>query len=898
MAAQATAFHLVLEKFKASLSDKEKKQFAATTIDDLSAAIETIQQKQQSEKKLRAMSQLERFLEGMKEYDKVLSVFLNTSTILAFVWVACTFHEAFDALMNAYQRIGEHMPLLAQYEDYFRNHPRMFQLLRLIYEDILNFHWKAMKYFKKRMWQQFFQALWKSFDAEFSNILRNLREHMALIESQATVAQFAEIIVTRARVELEFDRQRDEEIHRRRIMCHQWLVAANCGADQETYARVRQEYPGTGQWFLQKNRFRSWFDPNFCSTPLLWMNGIPGAGKTILASLVIEEAQKLQDVHIAFFYCRYQDNDKSTFLRVARVILSQLLLQDDGLLSYLYNKMSTSGQVTLSKETVAKELLEIALKAFEKLYIVIDGIDECEKDERHKIVSLFEKTWESLPQGDADQLRCLFVSQDDNIARKDFEKMPSLKVTESDTQRDIVTYVTAKSLRIKTKFDLTADRQLLIQDQIIKSADGMFLFAHLMTSYLLDQTSVAELENELSPEKIPQGSTRLEDMYLIDKHCVDLGSGEAALALLCLGYLVFEGFDVEYDELDISERVPSGYYGFLDYAYAYWSRHVDAYLRVHDTNESTLREVSESAEVFMDMYWTQPQTKTVVPKSFFARWELLKDNRNFDELVVAGYLAQRQLVALKTHATDAQAPKLCNMLTKVRECLENVVSPANATEKLRLMYGKDIFRCPKVHCVRFYSGFSTAQEREDHVLKHERSFFCSFPGCAMAILGCATLKELHKHETDFHGTFDFDDDEAEYPDLPPRTVSYDCTQCDAKFTRNFNLKNHMRSRHQAAESRPTYVCTTCGKSFGKKGDCDRHETTTHSRAKSFVCGGELKDGTPWGCRREFNRGDILKRHWTSAIGKVCMLPKQQEEEAEAASSNASARTSTVSTPNT
>ncbi|KAA8618996.1 Dimer-Tnp-hAT domain-containing protein [Pyrenophora tritici-repentis] len=554
-------------------------------------------------------------------------------------------------------------------------------------------------------------------------------------------------------------------------MCHQWLVAANCGADQETYARVRQEYPGTGQWFLQKNRFRSWFDPNFCSTPLLWMNGIPGAGKTILASLVIEEAQKLQDVHIAFFYCRYQDNDKSTFLRVARGILSQLLLQDDGLLSYLYNKMSTSGQVTLSKETVAKELLEIALKAFEKLYIVIDGIDECEKDERHKIVSLFEKTWESLPQGDADQLRCLFVSQDDNIARKDFEKMPSLKVTESDTQRDIVTYVTAKSLRIKTKFDLTADRQLLIQDQIIKSADGMFLFAHLMTSYLLDQTSVAELENELSPEKIPQGSTRLEDMYLIDKHCVDLGSGEAALALLCLGYLVFEGFDVEYDELDISERVPSGYYGFLDYAYAYWSRHVDAYLRVHDTNESTLREVSESAEVFMDMYWTQPQTKTVVPKSFFARWELLKDNRNFDELVVAGYLAQRQLVALKTHATDAQAPKLCNMLTKVRECLENVVSPANATEKLRLMYGKDIFRCPKVHCVRFYSGFSTAQEREDHVLKHERSFFCSFPGCAMAILGCATLKELHKHETDFHGTFDFDDDEAEYPDLPPRTVS-------------------------------------------------------------------------------------------------------------------------------
>lgn len=128
------------------------------------------------------------------------------------------------------------------------------------------------------MWQQFFKALWKSFDAEFADILRNLRAHMALIEAQATVAQFAEILATRASVEFEFDRSREEEVRRRRVMCHQWLAAANFGADQETYARIRHEYTGTGEWLLQKNRFRSWFDPNFCSTPLLWMNGIPGAG--------------------------------------------------------------------------------------------------------------------------------------------------------------------------------------------------------------------------------------------------------------------------------------------------------------------------------------------------------------------------------------------------------------------------------------------------------------------------------------------------------------------------------------------------------------------------------------------------------------------------------------------
>ena len=84
---QATVFQLVLQKFKATLSDQEKRQFGATSLHDLHVAIETIQKKQSSEKKLRAMSKLGRFLEGMNEYDKIVSVFLNTSEMLAFIWV-------------------------------------------------------------------------------------------------------------------------------------------------------------------------------------------------------------------------------------------------------------------------------------------------------------------------------------------------------------------------------------------------------------------------------------------------------------------------------------------------------------------------------------------------------------------------------------------------------------------------------------------------------------------------------------------------------------------------------------------------------------------------------------------------------------------------------------------
>jgi hypothetical protein len=64
--------------------------------------------------------------------------------------VASTYYTAFDTLLEAYQRIGEHLHLLTQYETYFQNQPHMAHPLALIYEDILGFHGKAMRFFKKR----------------------------------------------------------------------------------------------------------------------------------------------------------------------------------------------------------------------------------------------------------------------------------------------------------------------------------------------------------------------------------------------------------------------------------------------------------------------------------------------------------------------------------------------------------------------------------------------------------------------------------------------------------------------------------------------------------------------------------------------------------------------------
>ena len=66
---------------------------------------------------------------------------------------------------------------------------------------------------------------------------------------------------------------------KRRLDVINWLAAVNSVLDQEASAAVRNEYPSTGKWILQDINIRSWMDPNNSMVPIMWMNGIPGAGE-------------------------------------------------------------------------------------------------------------------------------------------------------------------------------------------------------------------------------------------------------------------------------------------------------------------------------------------------------------------------------------------------------------------------------------------------------------------------------------------------------------------------------------------------------------------------------------------------------------------------------------------
>jgi hypothetical protein len=234
---------------------------------------------------------------------------------------------------------------------------------------------------------------------------------------------------------------------------------------------------------------------------------------------VVDEARLIEaKPTVLVFYCRQGDSDRDNFTAIARSFLVQVLKQDRQLLHYFYQECCDSGEAVLSDTGLMEKLLNAAFTNSKGAYIIIDGLDECLRNERKNISRWFRNLVESLPPSEPERLRCLFVSQDDGVARKDLLGLVSLKITEDDNKPDIAEYSRVEAEKLKEKLSLTDKRTQEIVTLVVDAVKGepahnimaplmsldMFLFAKFIWITLQEQTSLADLEHELEPGNFPK----------------------------------------------------------------------------------------------------------------------------------------------------------------------------------------------------------------------------------------------------------------------------------------------------------------------------------------------------------------------------------------------------------
>ncbi|KAI3335699.1 putative zinc finger protein [Ustulina deusta] len=514
-------FEKALEDFKKGLGRREIGDFKATTLEELERSIGELQAKQHAQRRLQDLNRLQPFLKAMKQYGQVVDLLCSNNDILGFVWGPVKFllqatsvvDSAFCELLNAYENMGESLPLLLQYQCVFHTLPHMVRILSNIYEDVLKFQRIILRYFQQPQWQQVFSESWDTCKSRFSSIILNIAQHRSLIESQATLSEIEAVQENIQQSRQIQNRQLDDQDLQRIRDVHNWLRATNVEVDQDNHAKARAEYPGTGRWLIETALFQDWFNPRFPTIPpLLWLNGIPGAGKTILASLVVEEARRLNPAPtVLFFYCKHDNSDRDNFVALGRSLLTQFLKQESGLLPTFYQKSCRSGEPVLTSPVLIEELLSLAFGNCKSAYIILDGLDECPRDQRKYITQWFRKLIENLPINEPEKLRCLFISQDDGIARKDFVGLASIKIRAEDSKHDIKEYSRIEADKLRENCpSVTKEKASAIASAVVNSAEGLFLLAKLIWINLSGHTSIARLDEELEPGVFP---CRINDAY-------------------------------------------------------------------------------------------------------------------------------------------------------------------------------------------------------------------------------------------------------------------------------------------------------------------------------------------------------------------------------------------------
>jgi hypothetical protein len=123
--------------------------------------------------------------------------------------------------------------------------------------------------------------MWKNFDTKFGGILKNLARHKNYVEGSATLAHYQKYQEDTRDLNKKLDELIDEEQQKKSIAVSDWLaVGRQPQKYHEDFRRIREPYPTTAQWILGNDHIKGVLGKDVPATPIVWINGIPGAGMT------------------------------------------------------------------------------------------------------------------------------------------------------------------------------------------------------------------------------------------------------------------------------------------------------------------------------------------------------------------------------------------------------------------------------------------------------------------------------------------------------------------------------------------------------------------------------------------------------------------------------------------
>ncbi|KAF3935527.1 hypothetical protein ABW19_dt0201550 [Dactylella cylindrospora] len=232
---------------------------------------------------------------------------------------------------------------------------------------------------------------------------------------------------------------------------------------------LQRRHKGTGSWFLEGNDYKEWKKQG----SFLWLNGIPGCGKTILSSSIIHDLLS-EDNQVIYFYFDFRDAEKQSFKNMVSSLVFQLSCLQEVISSELDSLFASCshGMQKPTCENLCRTLSQMIERA-RNVYIILDALDECSKEERKHLLLWAESITKHA------KFHLLVASRDEYDIRRGVETFAtvnqSVSIQAGRNTQDIHTYI-RWALEHDISFERWRDHQDMwdeIETELSTKANGM-----------------------------------------------------------------------------------------------------------------------------------------------------------------------------------------------------------------------------------------------------------------------------------------------------------------------------------------------------------------------------------------------------------------------------------------
>ncbi|KAJ2998725.1 hypothetical protein NUW58_g234 [Xylaria curta] len=734
---------------------------------------------------LRNLAKLKLYLVRLEGYANAInSTVQGNSEVLAVLWgpiafllqLAVTLDEAYDSLVGAVAELGRVLPDFKAADSTSNHDMETMEVMVLFFKDILNFYRELIQPFTHQNWMHVFDRLW----AKHYN---NLLEAASHIE-RLTRLMRREIHLEHIQQEYEFRKhamagfkaqKREAQIQE----FHRIYTSINpCRYDNTLYRLKPLRCQGTGDWLFQSQKFLDWVkDSQREGRKVLWLKGIPGAGKTVLSSVIVEYLKRLNGARIAFAFLTYQEV-KTSALSTIHSLIFQLVGRNDDLMAIVCESMSDH---LMSDLSAGADLLVSLIHYVGPVYLVLDGADEISQIERGRLVAELLRLTEI-----SENLRIIFSTRPEADLIRLLDDTAVVINVHDENEGNIKNYIEQRSAIILR--NILDPRAQFVMKQLLEPlagrAKGMFLYARLIMDMVATLHDLSEIQRELT--NLPES---LDAAYVSSPHLgpqlIDISQSTMDLAVCCISYLCQRRYDSDLTEVDICQLVCTGQYVFHAFSTRMWFELVCQYLLATKTGYASHELIN-----FIQMLWkarkTQDSSNTdednIISESDAESesesdaesesdpsFESLKTQQPqvYQILSMVSRFRRQSFMYTGNENQDLQKNRddpisISDTSRRIRQAFDNILckDPTYWNNKpchehcadILRYYGPRPFKCKFPQCEFWHHGFQRRAIRDKHELSHDTPLKCHISGCEYEVIGFLSERMRKDHVNNAHRT--------------------------------------------------------------------------------------------------------------------------------------------------